>query len=148
VLRGQLAADADRPEEALRWLRRAVEITPYEPEANAILGLALRRANLSEEAQQYEEKSRQILQGYKRMEQITREISRNPSNVELRREAGAILMRIGQDKQALSWLISALSLEPRHQPTRQALAECVARLGDPRLVDYGHRLVSEDNKGD
>jgi Flp pilus assembly protein TadD len=146
LLRGQLAADADQPEEALAWLRRAAKQAPFQPEVNNALALALRRVDRDDEARIYEEKRQQVGQDYKRMEQITREIARSPADAALRREAGTILVRLGQDRQAAGWLFSALSLNPHDQPTRQALAECVARLGDPRLTEASRRLL-EMGKG-
>jgi tetratricopeptide (TPR) repeat protein len=141
LLRGQLAEDANEPDVALDWLCRAERQTPFQPEVNHALALALRRAGRPDEARIYEERRQQISQDYKRMEHITREIARNPADVALRREAGMILSRLGQHRQAAGWLFSALALDPQHQPTRQALAECVAQLGDPRLTETSRRLL-------
>jgi tetratricopeptide (TPR) repeat protein len=146
LLRGLLAADADEPEQALSWLRRAAAQAPNEPEVNHALALALRRLGRGDEARAYEEKQKQVAQDYKRMEQITKEVAQNPADASPRREAGKILMRLGQDREAAGWLISALALQPRDQPTRQALAECVARLGDPRLTEYSRRLLGQGGK--
>ena len=59
-------------------------------------------------------------------------------------------MRLGQDGKAARWFVSALLLHPRHQPTRQALADCVRRLGDPKLTDAYRALLapSPESKGE
>ena len=76
------------------------------------------------------------------MDDLTKEILAQPRDVSLRYEAGTTLVRLGQDGQAIRWFVSALMLQPRHQPTRQALAGCIQRLGDPKLADAYRPLLA------
>src|SRR5262249_34684840 len=71
----------------------------------------------------------------RRMERIlNEEVALHPQDAALRYEAGAILLRLGQEQQAARWLVSALLLEPDHQPSKAALADCLEKLGDPKLA--------------
>jgi tetratricopeptide (TPR) repeat protein len=54
--RGQLALDLQRPDDALRDLRRAVELAPNEPETNFALSRGLRLTGKLTEAQTYHER--------------------------------------------------------------------------------------------
>ncbi len=142
LVRGQLAQDDDRPEEALDWLRRAQAAAPHDRDANVALAAALRRLRHDDEAREYEEKSRRIEQDLRRMEEITREVLARPNDAALRQEAGRILAGLGRDAEALQWLVSALLLDRGHEPTRKLLAECLQRLGDPNLVEAYRRVLA------
>jgi tetratricopeptide (TPR) repeat protein len=141
LLRGQLELDADNPDEALVWLRRAVASAPHDMEANQALATVLRRLMREEEAKLYERKKQQIEEDLRQMERLTKEILTNPDNVSLRYEAGTTLLRLGQEQQALRWLFSALLLDRHHEPTTKAVAECLQKLGDPKLLEYYRRIV-------
>ena len=93
---------------------------------------------------------RTIERDLRRLEELTKEILARPDDVALRYEAGSTLVRLGQDGQAARWFVSALLLYPRHQPTRQALAGCIQRLGDPKLADAYRALLgpSPESKGE
>jgi Tfp pilus assembly protein PilF len=142
LLAGELALDEDHPQEAEVWLRQAVAKAPYDRDANQALARALYQLDQVDEAKQFEETAEAINRDYKRMEEITKAVVEQPAAIELRYEAGLILARLGQDDGAARWLMSALAIDPTHQPTRQALAESAARLGDPRLADYARRVLA------
>jgi thioredoxin-like negative regulator of GroEL len=61
-----------------------------------------------------------------------KEIASRPHDPEARYRAAVIYLRNGKNDEGLRWLTSALHEDPRHQRTRQALAEYHERLGDPR----------------
>jgi Flp pilus assembly protein TadD len=143
LLRGELAQDADRPEEALAWLRRAAVRAPHDPETNHALALALRRLDRPDEAEEYERRRQEAQRDYKRLDQIIREVARSPGDAALRCEAGTILVRRGEDAQGARWLLSALQLDPAHGETRAALRECLPRLADPRLTDACRRVLGD-----
>jgi tetratricopeptide (TPR) repeat protein len=142
LLRGQLELDADRPSEALLWLDKAVQRIPHDREVNLALAATLRRLHRDADAKQYEQRHREIERDLRRMDDLTKAILAKPRDVALRHEAGATLVRLGQDAQAIRWFVSALLLHPQHQPTRQALAGCIRRLRDPKLTDAYRTLLA------
>jgi tetratricopeptide (TPR) repeat protein len=143
VLRGQLELAADRPREALRWLEKAVQRIPHDREVNLALATTLQQLRRPAEAHRYGQRHREIDRGLRRMEELTKQILARPRDVALRHEAGATLVRLGQDAQAIRWFVSALLLDPRHPPTRRALADCIARLGDPKLTAVYRPLLAD-----
>jgi tetratricopeptide (TPR) repeat protein len=56
VARGQIALDAQQPAEAERWLRRAWDLEPDEPETNLALSNCLKMTGHADEAKTYEER--------------------------------------------------------------------------------------------
>lgn len=141
LLRGQLALDEDRAEEALPWLQRATAAAPHSMDAHYQLAQALRRLGRAGEAEEVERRHRRLEQDYRRMDLLTREAIEHPDDADRRCEAGTILVRLGRDREAVQWFASALVVDRNHQATRQALAECLPRLGDPELADRFRRLV-------
>jgi tetratricopeptide (TPR) repeat protein len=142
LLRGQLELNAGRPSEALPWLEKAAQRIPHDREVNLALSVTLHQLGRPAEAERYQQRHREIERDLRRMEDLTKEILTRPDDVALRYEAGATLVRLGQDGQAARWFVSALLLHPRHQPTRQALASCIRRLGDPKLTEAYRALLA------
>jgi thioredoxin-like negative regulator of GroEL len=116
-------------------------------EVNHFLATALRRLNRVDEAEQFDKYKAELEKDLKRIQQLSKEIIEQPRNVSLRYEAGVIQQRLGQDQQAARWLISALLVDPTHEPTRQALAECLPKLGDTRLTEYYRQLLKQSSHG-
>lgn len=133
VLMGQLELSADRPEDALRWFRKAARALPNDLELNVALATSLRRLRQDEEAKAYERRHQEIRRDLREMDRLTKAILTRPGDAALRHEAGVTLLRLGQDDQAVRWFVSALQIDPTHRPTREALARCIRRLNDPRL---------------
>jgi tetratricopeptide (TPR) repeat protein len=142
-LRGQLELNAGHPSEALSWLEKAVERIPHDPEVNLALATTLHQLWRVAEAKRYEQRHREIERDLRRVDDLTKEILAQPRDVSLRHEAGTTLVRLGQDSQAIRWFVSALLLQPTHQPTRQALAGCIQRLGDPKLTAAFRPLLAD-----
>jgi tetratricopeptide (TPR) repeat protein len=142
VLAGQLELDADRPGEALPWLEKAFERIPHDRTVNRALATTLHQLGRHVEAKQYEQRHRQIESDLRRMDELTKALLARPRAVDLRYEAGTALLRLGQEAQAIRWFVSALLLDPGHQPTRKALAGCIDRLGDAKLSDAYRALLT------
>jgi tetratricopeptide (TPR) repeat protein len=134
LLLGQVELDADRPAQALPWLGRAVRRTPLDRDANQFMATALRRLDRAAEAEPYEQRKDEVERDLHRMDELIKASLSNPRDVAMRYEAGITLVRLGQDGPAMRWLVSALLLDPGHQATKKALADCIERLGDPQLA--------------
>jgi tetratricopeptide (TPR) repeat protein len=143
LLRGLLELDSDRPGEALPWLERALAKAPHDLEVNQALATALRRLKRTDEAQKYARRAGQIRRDLKAMEEILEDILHRPDDPSPRLRAGETLVRLGHPDEAARWFVSALLLDPGHRPTRKALADCIRRLGDPKLEE-AYRAVLAD----
>lgn len=58
-------------------------------------------------------------------------------------EAGTTLLRLGRPEEAARWLASVLLLDPKHQPAKKALADCLRALGDPKRAGPGRGVVAK-----
>ena len=140
-MRGQLELERGNREAGLVWLQRAAALLPPDLDTYQALAGAMRLLNRNEEANAYESKRQQIEHDLRRMEELTKEIIQSPRDAALRFEAGTILLRLGQEQQAVRWLVSAFLIDSRHQPTKDALAACLPKLGDPKLAERYRRLL-------
>ena len=125
--------------EAIRLLKRVIEIDPLNGAAHHALGLAYAADRRPEVAQVHFERSRVLTEQYGRLVDITTKLVSQPERAELRWEAGQILMDQGLAREGAAWMSTALMFDPHHQKTHEALAlyyETVRR--DPRLAEY-HR---------
>jgi tetratricopeptide (TPR) repeat protein len=143
LLQGQLEQEADRPAEALVWLERAVRRMPRDRDANQAMATALRRLDRAAEAEPYERRKQEVERDLRRVDELIKASLSNPRDASLRYEAGATLVRLGQDGPAMRWFVSALLLDPGHRATKKALADCIERLGDPRLAAAYRPILEE-----
>jgi tetratricopeptide (TPR) repeat protein len=143
LLLGQLELEADRPAEALPWLERVLRRTPRDHDANQTMATTLRRLNRDAEAETYERRKNEVERDLHRMDELIKASLSNPRDISLRYEAGTTLVRLGQDDQAIHWFVSALVLDPGHQATKRALADCIRRLGDPQLAAAYQPILEE-----
>jgi tetratricopeptide (TPR) repeat protein len=144
LLRGQLELERGHAEEALGWLQRAEHLLPQDIDTYQSLATALRLLDRKAEAEAYETKRQQVERDLRRMDELTKEIIQRPRDAVLRYEAGTVLLRLGQEQQAARWLASALLIDPHHQLTKKALAVCLPKLGDPKLVDRYRHILQEE----
>jgi tetratricopeptide (TPR) repeat protein len=143
--RGKLQCALGRPDTAESWLRKALAVKPHDKDANFILYQCLRalpdRQKDSDRAlAQWEQESR-------RQERLTRlfrvELAAHPDDVDLACEAGRLLLEIGEQERGLFWLYRALSVNPNHVPSREALLAYYERTNQPDKAAEQRRLLSE-----
>jgi tetratricopeptide (TPR) repeat protein len=143
LLRGQVELERGHAREALDALQRAEWSLPEDVDTFQALATACRLLGRKEQAQAYEGKRQRVERDLRRMEELTKQIIESPRDAALRYEAGTILLRLGQEQQGARWLASALLIDPHHQPTKDALAACLPKLGDPKLVENYRRVIGE-----
>jgi tetratricopeptide (TPR) repeat protein len=139
--RGRVALILARVAEAERWLRQAVERAPDDREA---LYELLRSVQLQHKTTEAEHLGRQLTRltaDLKRIDELIGMIARSPHDPDLRREAGAIALRCGREKEGLKWLDSALRENPGHAPTHRILAELYASKGNLAQAERHRRLA-------
>jgi predicted Zn-dependent protease len=144
--RGKLALFEGKFREAEAWLRKALKEDPARYETLYALSRCLFQSGRREEAQRYLVQLRRLQEDLKRLDRILRaELARKPNDPSLRLEAGTICLRLGQTKEGLRLLASALKADPRHRPTHRALAEYYERTGD-RTRAVAHRRLAEGER--
>jgi predicted Zn-dependent protease len=141
--RGRLALQLESATEAETWFRRALVLMPFEKELNYGLYQCLVRLGKHPEAEEVRAKLKRIEEDLGRLSDLTRTIAYAPHNPALRCEAAEILLRNGQEAEALRWLESALEEDPRSAATHQALADYYEHTGDRERAERHRRLARE-----
>lgn len=121
--RGKLAVDAGEAAAGEHWLRQSLAVAPFERETVYSLFRCLQFLNRPNEAKEMQDRIDRIDADRKRLDQLKSAVLASPHDPGPRSEMGRILLRNGQDKEGLRWLQSALAEDPRHGPSREALAE-------------------------
>ncbi|MCI0457875.1 MAG: tetratricopeptide repeat protein [Gemmataceae bacterium] len=145
---GSLEADRGRPEEALRWLRRAASAGADARGTAHQMSLVLRRLGQSGEAAAYEEKFKTLDEVNRQLEQAMRAVRKEPRNPGLLHQVGSLRLRQGKEEQAIKWFLSALHEDPAYTPAHQALADYYATRKDAESASRAalHRRLAEKGK--
>jgi tetratricopeptide (TPR) repeat protein len=135
-----------RPVEAEKWLRRLLQVDPYDQEGLYTLVSSLRLQGRQEEAAAALERYEQQKALLKRANKLLQDEAEHPTNdPAVAAEAGTLLLRIGQDRLGLYWLHQALEGDPGNQPAHRALTDYYERKGD-REQAAAHRRQLRDPK--
>ena len=127
-LRGQLALKSGEWAEAETRLRQALRYLPMDHQVRYSLVLCLERSGQQEEARRQRRQLQQMEEDVSRFNEITtKELTQRPNDPALHCTLGQLLLRSGQREEGLRWLQSALRLDPRYAPARQALADYRSR---------------------
>jgi predicted Zn-dependent protease len=121
--RGRLALELGKADEAEGFLRRAVALAPDDYQANYSLSMCLSQRGPSAEAQNCRERVKRIEADMARIAGLTDRLQQRPDDPALRCEIGKLFLRLGEKKEGLFWLQSALRGSPRHPATHRALAD-------------------------
>jgi predicted Zn-dependent protease len=131
---GQMELEDNKPAEAERWLRLAVEETPWNREANFNLAEAMRRQGKKQSEEKIIKNTvARIDADLKEMDKISRLVMKWPNDAMLRCNGGLLFLRNGQVEEGIRWLNTALQLDPNCAPARKAL-EDINRRANPWLV--------------
>jgi tetratricopeptide (TPR) repeat protein len=132
--RGSMALNAGHPEEAVSWLRRSLDTDPFDPEACYMLAQALRQTRAKTDADAILARGKHIEEDRQRLHEIMAQLSWKPGEAPLRREAGLLCLRNGQQEEGLRWLKGAVQADPTDQAAHRALAEYYDRVDQPELA--------------
>jgi Tfp pilus assembly protein PilF len=144
----RLALQSESAAEAERWFRRAVEVTPFEKDVIYGLYQCLERLGKRREAEEVSTRLKRIDADLERLAGLTTQLAHDPRSPRLRCEMGLILMRNGQEDEALRWLESALIEDPEHAGAHQALREYYERKGDvERAADHRQWAFAGEPEG-
>jgi tetratricopeptide (TPR) repeat protein len=104
-------------------LRKALALEPSDRAINFLLYQCLERTSRREEARRQLDAMHALERDLKRVEQIMRDdLTKDRNDPKLYHELGTIFKRHGRPDRARFWFSYALSIDPGHQPSRQALA--------------------------
>jgi predicted Zn-dependent protease len=146
--RGQLALRRGQLADAEAWLGHALVHEPANRQARYQLAQCLLQQGKMDEAQQQEQRLKQLEADEKRFYLIvTKEMSQRPQDPALRHELGLIFLRSGEVEEGLRWLHEALRLDPTSVPLNQTLAEYYQLTGDMERATYHRQLVSLQTNG-
>jgi len=140
---GNLELSASRVSAAERWLRQAVAQKPFSAEAHYALYRCLQsQPERQEAAAKQRARWEQVAATQARLRRLLRtELAANPNSPELAREAGELLLGIGEDQRGLFWLDRALRLKPGHAATLRALIAYYQRTNNPdKVAQYRRQL--------
>jgi tetratricopeptide (TPR) repeat protein len=140
-LRGKLEFDARDPGAAEPWLKKAVTLAPFDPLAVYHYHLCLKQLKREKEAAPWLKRFNDIDTAKKKLAGLTKKMVNDPTNPDLRFEAGKIFLDTQQDGQGLRWMASALQEDPNHRPTRQYLANYFRKIGKPELAAEQQQIL-------
>lgn len=141
ALRGRAALEQGALTDAEPWLRRAVAADSSAPEPLHALMLCLRAQNKDNEADQLATHVEHLRADLRRLDQLIRDIGRQPNDARPRHEAGVIALRIGRTQEGLRWLEGALRAEGDHRPSHAALADYFQGKGESARAEHHRRLA-------
>jgi tetratricopeptide (TPR) repeat protein len=141
--RAQLDVDSGKVESAVALVRKALELRPHDRQANYTLSLCLRRLGRQQEAEQVMTRLKRIEEDDKRLLELEKVVLKKPNDPVPRCEAGVLLLGLGEQRDGVRWLMSAVRVDPRHRPAHKALAEHYERIGKKDLAEKHRRLARE-----
>jgi tetratricopeptide (TPR) repeat protein len=135
--RGKLELESSNPAEAEPWLRRALEREPRHAEARYALYLSLQaQPNRQREAREELARWKEDRRARDRLVRLVRtDLALRPNDPDLAEEAGELFLHLGEDERGLIWLGRALTLDPRHAPSRRALLAYYERTNNPAKAE-------------
>lgn len=120
---GQVELVARKPEAAESFLRRASALLPSDYQAQQLLFQALQQQGKVDEAKTQLKFAEEVRERTERVGELTsRKLAESPLDPALHYEMGKLLLQTGAKEVAEQWLLTALRLDPEHQPAREALA--------------------------
>jgi predicted Zn-dependent protease len=141
-LRGRVAFELDDHAGAEDWLREATRLAPEDPLTLLLLVQCLRAQGRQVEAQPLADRLEELRQHVRRLEELTRQVARQPDDVHLRYEAGNLALKIGRSEEGVHWLLSALRVKGDHRLVHAALADFYVQHGDTARAET-HRRQAE-----
>lgn len=140
---GQVLLERRELPEALELLTEVVEKEPLNGSAHYTLGLLYSALGRQDEAQREFDVSRKLEEQFNRLTDITTELVSHPEEVELRWEAGKILMDQGMHRDGAAWMATVLVYDPDHRKTHESLAEYYETVNPDRRLAEHHRSLAK-----
>jgi tetratricopeptide (TPR) repeat protein len=141
--RGWLCLELDRPAEAEPYLRRAHSLAAPNQVLLTRLANCLRLLGKHDEARRYREEAERLRADTVRSLLLAHRIrEEKPTTPGPYYELARLHLRLGQDAEALHYFNKALTKDPNHRPTHEALTQFYTRTGNFAKAAQ-HRLRSQ-----
>lgn len=121
---GQLALEDGDPQRAGGLYRQAAALDPGNTRVRQGLAAVLARLGQPEEAAEELAAAQAIGDVRRRLMAVRRRAIGDQHNADLRVEAGALLLEMGDVAEARRWLETAVEIDPAHEEARRLLARC------------------------
>ncbi len=110
-------------QDAEEFLREAIKLDPFDPQALYQLGLRVERHGSPEEAASLRARLSAARADQERLDSICAQVVDNPHDPEPRCAAAEIMLRIGRPRQAQRWLLTALRERPGDPAALRLMAQ-------------------------
>jgi tetratricopeptide (TPR) repeat protein len=141
--RGHVESDRGNSAEAVRCLRKAVELEPNSYPIVFALAAELRGQGNGREAQAFQERAERLKSEQSRIQEILIVVGKEGKHAALRHELGLYCLKNRDEEAAFQWFSGALRDDPSYRPAHAALADYYERKGDAGAADY-HRQRAGD----
>jgi predicted Zn-dependent protease len=128
--RGRLALQLGEATRAESWLRKAVELTPSEYEIQYSLLQSLRQQGKLKDADQVEKTVRRLEEASQRLHELDEKLKKEPYNLYHHCAIAQIFLDVGNDKEAVRWLQTALKIDSRQPLANRLLADYYLKRGE------------------
>lgn len=140
---GQFSLTEGQPAAGERYLQRAAALLPNDYQSHWLLYESLRQQGKPEAAVQLKV-AEQVRERSERLGELqSRRLADFPLDPALHVEMATLLMRSDRSEVAVSWLQSALALDPKFRPAHAALAEYFERSGQKALAEEHRKQAAE-----
>lgn len=129
--RGRAALLRDRPAEARPWLEKAAALAPIDRLTQFSLLQCLKQLGDPAEIERCQERLERIDADVAKLRSLTEALQKQPYDLAARCEMARILLRRGEEREAVSWLKETLNLDPTHVETNELLANYFESQGNP-----------------
>jgi tetratricopeptide (TPR) repeat protein len=144
--RGRLAMAVGEPAKAEEWLQKAVANDPWDSIGLYSLALCAQQLGKETEAKRWIEKHRAAAEDAKQLDQLLRDLDRNPDDASILTKAGAIFLKTGRADESLRCCKIALKLDAKHRPAHALLADYYERVGRKELAEEHRKLAKAPEK--
>jgi tetratricopeptide (TPR) repeat protein len=143
----QLALEEGEGRRAVALAEEAVAVDPLSQRCHLVHAAGLASAGETTAAAAAQERARTLSEGRRRLSDTLMLLGKDPTNAELRADAGEILLESGFGSAGIRWLETAITMNPRHQRARKRLAEWHASVGDERGAAEHRRWIDAAGDG-
>lgn len=146
--RARLALQSGEPARAEGWLRKAAESAPWEYQIQYSLLQSLRQQGKQKEADQVEKTVRRLEEASDRLNKFHEMLKKEPYNLSNHCAIAQILLDVGNQKEAVRWLQTALKIDPRQPLANRLMADYYDKIGEPRkAARYREAAVNPSGSG-
>lgn len=130
ALRGRIDFEANRPAQAERWFRLALDQAPFHIDFMFNLERALYVQEKTAEAEALKKRREAAEADQHDVGKLMLEIRNKPNDPEPRRQLAIRMMRNGLEAAAKRWLEVAIQLDPQYAPSYESMADYYEKVGN------------------